>query len=234
MAHLSEDGDSLIGRWLHRVAAGRLLIGRLGFGGVVVAHLGGSSWWLIGFLLAVTSTLCSGSTLHTLFSFHSHIIIIIILIICVASSPLLYRFHTVGQQLITMFLQSRTPQPGGGSYNHWGVLIVGCAISAGLGFLAGNTHSQEGWKNLKHAITERNLFLNGIVDPFEPAAEAPYEPAFDPEKNFTTPAAQFGVEFEKNLFPVRLVILCICCTILIHTDTPIHHLCVNVNDRNLK
>ena len=106
-----------------------------------------------------------------------------------------------------MFLRSRTPQPGGGGgggYNQWGVLMVGVAIGAGLGFLAGNTHSQEGWKNLKHAITERNLFLNGIVNPFEPEGPKPYEPAFDPGKNFTTPAAQLGVEFE-NKFPVRLM-----------------------------
>jgi hypothetical protein len=105
-----------------------------------------------------------------------------------------------------MFLRSRTPQPGGGGggYNQWGVLMVGVAIGAGLGFLAGNTHSQEGWKNLKHAITERNLFLNGIVNPFEPEGPKPYEPAFDPGKNFTTPAAQLGVEFE-NKFPKIMV-----------------------------
>ena len=77
-------------------------------------------------------------------------------------------------------------------------------IGAGLGFLAGNTHSQEGWKNLKHAITERNLgLLNGVSNPFAPEADAPYDPAFDPGESFTTPAAKLGVDFDK-LFPVRL------------------------------
>ena len=191
-------------------------------------------WGFFSLTVTVTATLCLTSTLHTsLFS--------ILIITCVNSLPLLYRFHTVVQQLITMFLPSRTPQPGGGGYSFW-VVLVGAAIGAGLGFLAANTHYQGGLKNLKHAITERNLFINDIVNPFAPEADAPYDPEFDPEKNFTTPAAELRIKF-ANLTQVRLIVMLIvfvarllespCCALSLLTLQFITY-DVNVNDRKLK
>ena len=69
VAHRADFGDSLIRRWLHRVAAGRLLIGRLGFGGVVVAHLGGSS----AFFLQCNVTSLNRTTNHPHGLYKQHI-----------------------------------------------------------------------------------------------------------------------------------------------------------------
>ena len=51
-----------------------------------------------------------------------------------------------------MFLRDRAPPPQ--ASNLWVVLV-----GAGLGFLVAKTHYQGGWKSLKHAIAERNLFI---------------------------------------------------------------------------
>ena len=117
-----------------------------------------------------------------------------------------------------MHLWSRATQPSGSGWNIGGVLSVGMVIGAGFGFLAANSY-HGGW-NWKHTTEtepepERNLFINGIKEPFEPAAPEPWDPAFDPEKEFTTAAAKSGIQFDKTWRQVRSIVI-FCPVMFVH------------------